>query len=211
MKNLLKNFAFYAALLFVTSISVKANDILKEGAVNQMENFLYANKKEIVSGKSWNTIKNVLKLYNDDKTGFQSLNVNQINVFNLSVSDLNKKLLKIKNDEATKWINILNETSEILNRRWNFDFNSILPKEKDEELVQVPSWFNLKSLLPIENDSYDQISENNVPDWFNLKSLLPVENETEVQLNEQVIVPAWFDLKSLLPKEDLSTEERIVE
>jgi hypothetical protein len=169
----------------------EGKDVMQEKSLMELERFFFTHKRQVVSSIQWNTFSGMVKRYHLDKAAFYNTQLAERERFNTAVTYLQEKLGRIRFEEASLWLNGLNETARILNNAWNFNPSRLLPTSEDMAFIQ--EGFNTKRLLPQVTEETYYLSEKG---QFDLSRLLPASDQ-------QLSIQEGFDVRRLLPAEQV--------
>lgn len=111
--------------------------LLAKGIEKEFEVYMLDNAKRFTKKTEWSDFLEVVTLYNEKPANFLKLDaVKQAN-FKVAVLKLNEKLDKIGGEDAKRWKETVNFTTQTMNFLWSFDVNKLSVPSVEEETIEV--------------------------------------------------------------------------
>ena len=111
--------------------------LLAKGVEKEFEVYMLENAKRFTKKTEWSDFLEIVTLYNEKPADFLKLDaVKQAN-FKVAVLKVNEKLDKIGGEDAKRWKETVNFTTQTMNFLWSFDVNKLSVPSVEEETIEV--------------------------------------------------------------------------
>lgn len=117
--------------------SAKAQ-VLAKGSEVKFSKFVSENLSRFAKKEDWNTIQNIVTLYNQSPSKLLSTNNADKSAFLEAAKTLSTKLNRRKGVEAVKWNSDFQKTVKEVQFIWNFDIDSLTPVVFETPIFVAP-------------------------------------------------------------------------